>query len=213
MFAALPKALPDALPDAFAGTLPDSLSGFAALSRVTEDGLDWLASASPFPRSARALWDARPGTPGVLPCGTAFDVVNAPLVFGRRMVDQLWSAGPGSGPVALHRGRLMIFTAPGTAQRLPALLSWEEWGSAVPPLLCHGSGDAVTVPALDPSADPERRPGPAAPSRWLVAPDSRQPWLPGADVLLWACVHVVRATSPRPRRAAPPAQGPVLAPR
>ena len=78
-----------------------------------------------------ALWEARPTAPGVLPCGTAFDVVNVPALFGRRMLDRLWEEGPGSGPVAMHRGRMLLFAAPGTAQRLPSLLDWEEWGDAV----------------------------------------------------------------------------------
>lgn len=166
---------------------------------VTPEGAAWLASASAFPRSVEALWSARPGVPAVLPCGRAFDVVNLTPVFGRRVLEQLWSAGPGSGPVAVHRGRVLLFAAPGTAQRLPALLGWEEWAGAVPPMLCHGGGDAVTVPPLD--EDPgEPREG-AALSRWVVAPDTRDPWLPGPDVLLWACLRAVRAA----RQAAPDA--------
>ncbi|WP_329178751.1 bifunctional DNA primase/polymerase [Streptomyces sp. NBC_01477] len=171
---------------------------------VTPEGAAWLASASAFPRSVEALWSARPAAPSVLPCGTAFDVVNLTPLFGRRVLEQLWAAGPGSGPVAVHRGRVLLLVAPGTAQRLPALLDWEEWGSAVPPMLCHGSGDAVTVPALHtapaPREDPAGTPRDAAGmSRWVVAPDSRHPWLPGADVLLWACLRAVRtALSPAP---------------
>lgn len=165
---------------------------------VTREGAAWLASASAFPRSVQALWSARPGAPSVLPCGRAFDVVNLTPLFGRRVLEQLWSAGPGSGPVAVHRGRVLLLAAPGAAQRLPALLGWEEWAGAVPPMLCHGAGDAVTVPPLcdDPAAPPR---DPAALSRWVVAPDTRHPWLPGPDVLLWACLRAVRAA----RRAAP----------
>ncbi|MFI5754528.1 bifunctional DNA primase/polymerase [Streptomyces sp. NPDC051569] len=161
-------------------------------ARVTPAGADWLASAGPYPRSTLTLWAARPTAPVVLPCGSAFDVVNVPEVFGRRMLARLWSDGPGSGPVATYRGRTLLFAAPGTAQRLPSLLAWEEWGGsgtggdqAVPPLLCHGNGDAVTVPPLAPVGGP----GP----RWVVAPDTRDPWLPGPDVLLWACVRAARA--------------------
>ncbi|MFF2526093.1 hypothetical protein [Streptomyces liangshanensis] len=191
-------------------------------ARVTPAGADWLASAGPYPRSTLSQWAARPTAPGVLPCGGAFDVVSAPAIFGRRMLNRLWSDGPGSGPVAAHRGRTLLFAAPGTAQRLPSLLAWEEWGSSaattegardgdggpggygdageyaddgdghrsggalsVPPLLCHGAGDAVTVPPLAPG----NTPGP----RWVVAPDTRHPWLPGPDVLLWACVRAARA--------------------
>ncbi|MFF0004180.1 bifunctional DNA primase/polymerase [Streptomyces tibetensis] len=217
-------------------------------SDVTPDGAAWLASAGTYPRSTLALWEERPDAPVVLPCGSVFDVVSAPAMFGRRMLDRLWDDGPGSGPVAEFRGRMLLFAAPGTAQRLPVLLEWEEWGTrdrgrdapearrtnAVPPLLCHGTGDAVTVPApsertADPAppertirtdlarserttpADPAPSEGPArtgpastgttAParsatrsaSRWLVAPDTRQPWLPGPEVLLWAAVRAARS--------------------
>ncbi|WP_437039077.1 bifunctional DNA primase/polymerase [Streptomyces sp. enrichment culture] len=176
-------------------------------SHVTPAGAVWLASAGTYPRSTLALWEERPHAPVVLPCGSVFDVVSAPVMFGRRMLDRLWDDGPGSGPVAEYRGRMLLFAAPGTAQRLPALLEWEEWGvhgrdargahgrdargarqgcrtDAVPPLLCHGTGDAVTVPA--PAGSVSR-------SRWLVAPDTRQPWLPGPEVLLWAAVRAARS--------------------
>lgn len=168
-------------------------------AQVTAAGAAWLAGAAPYPRSTLAHWEERPKAPGVLPCGSAFDVVNVPALFGRRMLEQLWAEGPGSGPVATHRGRMLLFAAPGTAQRLPSLLAWEEWGSSgsggsgeqrgtAPPLLCHGTGDAVTVPPLT-CASSESGP------RWVVAPDTRNPWLPGPDVLLWACVRVSRSAS------------------
>ncbi|MFJ6613552.1 bifunctional DNA primase/polymerase [Streptomyces sp. NPDC091289] len=170
-------------------------------AQVTAAGAAWLAGAAPYPRSTLAQWEERPTAPGVLPCGSAFDVVNVPALFGRRMLEQLWAEGPGSGPVATHRGRMLLFAAPGTAQRLPSLLAWEEWGSGgpagsgerrveVPPLLCHGTGDAVTVPPLTCTSSDG---GP----RWVVAPDTRNPWLPGPDVLLWACVRVSRSASSR----------------
>ena len=187
-------------------------------SDVTPDGAAWLASAGTYPRSTLALWEERPDAPVVLPCGSVFDVVSAPAMFGRRMLDRLWDDGPGSGPVAQFRGRMLLFAAPGTAQRLPALLEWEEWGArdsreaartdAVPPLLCHGTGDAVTVPAPSESISPTTplpagttTPPPAgtaasarSASRWLVAPDTRQPWLPGPEVLLWAAVRAARSS-------------------
>lgn len=180
-------------------------------ARITSAGADWLASSGPYPRSTLSHWAARPTAPGVLSCGSVFDVVNVPWVFGRRMLERLWSEGPGSGPVAAYRGRTLLFAAPGTAQRLPALLSWEEWSgtgaegpaaaSAPPPLFCHGVGDAVTVPPLAPGA--------ASGPRWVVAPDTRHPWLPGPEVLLWACVRAARATA----RTARAATGPIPRPR
>jgi hypothetical protein len=182
-------------------------------SYVTAEGAAWLASASAFPRSVEALWSARPTAPSVLPCGTVFDVVNMPALFGRRVVEQLWASGPGSGPVAVHLGRVLLLSAPGTAQRLPALLDWEEWGRRMPPLLCHGRGDAVTVPPLYGPADdgwdaqeaPEADPGPAATrSHWVVAPDTASPWLPGPDVLLWACLRAVREAQAKTVPPLPP---------
>ncbi|WP_437029567.1 hypothetical protein [Streptomyces sp. enrichment culture] len=204
------------------------------VSGITPDGAAWLASAGAYPRSTLALWEERPEAPLVLPCGAVFDVVSAPALFGRRMLDRMWDEGPGSGPVAQYRGRIQLFAAPGTAQRLPALLEWEEWGApgtdhvlgtdradagatpvrdtarssgasrtpgtsargarqagragAVPPLLCHGTGDAVTVP---PAVGAAAQGGHGA--RWLVAPDTRHPWLPGPEVLLWAAVRAARA--------------------
>ncbi|MGW0562638.1 hypothetical protein ACWDZ4_18960 [Streptomyces sp. NPDC003016] len=179
---------------------PYAYSGTPA--HVTSAGAAWLASAATYPRSTLSLWEVRPADPGVLPCGSVFDVVSVPAVFGRRMLDRLWADGPGSGPVAVHRGRMLLFTAPGTAQRLPSLLTWEEWGrtgstaeegggsgkGAVPSILCHGPGDAVTVPPL---SAPATAPAGAGP-RWLVAPDVRRPWLPGAEAMLWACVRAAR---------------------
>ncbi|MGW1161844.1 hypothetical protein ACWD5Q_24980 [Streptomyces sp. NPDC002513] len=174
---------------------------FTEPSRPTSEGAAWLASAGTCPRSAAAYWAKRPTTPAVLPCGTVFDVVSAPAIFGRRMLDRLWGEGPGSGPVAEHRGRMLLFAAPGTARRLPALLDWEEWGGrtpAVPPLLCHGPGDAVTVPASSPTTSPTASPADAGSrpeSRWLVAPDTRHPWLPGPEVVLWAAVRAARTVA------------------
>ncbi|MGC5342295.1 hypothetical protein ACPXCE_08810 [Streptomyces sp. DT24] len=188
-------------------------------AQVTASGAAWLATATAFPRSTLSRWEASPGCPAVLPCGSVFDVVNVPALLGRHMLEHLWTDGPGSGPVATHRGRMLLFAAPGTAQRLPSLLDWEEWGSgrargtsredhrvpgprlgSLPPLLCHGTGDAVTVPPLACGS-------PATGPRWVVAPDTRTPWLPGPDVLLWACVRVARSTPPVPDRISifPPA--------
>ncbi|MFF7387045.1 bifunctional DNA primase/polymerase [Streptomyces scabiei] len=196
------------------------MSGGVRTGRYPEDGVDvagvtaegaaWLASAGTYPRSTLTLWEERPTAPVALPCGSVFDVVSVPALFGRRMLDRLWTEGPGSGPVAVYRGRVLLFAAPGTAQRLPTLLEWEEWGSpgrtgAVPPLLCHGTGDAVTVPAvltpegsrdIDGSGASGTSGTPGVSrlgSRWLVAPDTRRPWLPGPDVLLWAAVRAARS--------------------
>jgi hypothetical protein len=162
-----------------------------SVAHLTVAGEAWLASASEYPRSLRALWEARPWAPTVLPCGRAFDVISLPTLFGRRMLDELWSSGPGCGPVAEYRGRTLLFVQPGAAPRLRTLLAWEEWARDVPPLLCHGLGDAVTVPPVRRAPDQPTAPG-APIGRWIVAPDTSEPWLPSAGVLLWACVRAAR---------------------
>ena len=180
---------------------PDGAVSDGTVSDVTAEGAAWLASAGTYPRSTLAQWEERPTTPVVLPCGTVFDVVNVPALFGRRMLDRLWDEGPGSGPVAdvprAHAPLRLARHRPATA----ALLAWEEWGSpgrtgAVPPLLCHGPGDAVTVPALHTAPhhrahhhahhrahDRTRRP-----ARVPLARRPRHPRTvaPGPEVLLWA---------------------------
>nr|WP_232246368.1 bifunctional DNA primase/polymerase [Kitasatospora mediocidica] len=161
---------------------------------LTVAGEAWLASASEYPRSMRALWEARPWAPTVLPCGRVFDVISMPALFGRRVLDELWASGPGCGPVASYRGRTLLLVQPGAAPRLRTLLAWEEWARDVPPLLCHGLGDAVTVPPVQRPADPSDAPG-AGVGRWIVAPDTSEPWLPGAAVVLWACVRAARAAA------------------
>lgn len=161
----------------------------------TAAGVDWLAAADPDPGRLLELWTRQPHRHRELPCGVEFDVVSAPGVFGRRLLEQLWRGGPGSGPVVAHRGRLLLLAAPGTAARLPTLLRWEEWnrGARIPPLLCHGGGDVVTLPS--PSGT-----GPAAGAQWLVAPVARHPWLPGAEVLLWGSVRACRSGRPAAHR-------------
>ncbi|WP_184937893.1 bifunctional DNA primase/polymerase [Kitasatospora kifunensis] len=169
-----------------------------SVAHLTVAGEAWLASASEYPSSLRALWEARPWAPTVLPCGRAFDVISLPALFGRRVLDELWSSGPGCGPVAEYRGRTQLFVQPGAAPRLRTLLAWEEWARDVPPLLCHGLGDAVTVPPVRRAPDQPTAPG-APIGRWIVAPDTSEPWLPSAGVLLWACVRAARGVAQAPQ--------------
>ncbi|EFL00054.1 LOW QUALITY PROTEIN: conserved hypothetical protein, partial [Streptomyces sp. SPB78] len=159
-------------------------------------GARWLAGATPDPEATLRTWAARPHAPLRLPCGTVFDLVSAPLVFGRRMVERLWAEGPGCGPLAERGDRLLLLAAPGTADRLAALLRWEQWGGSprhpLPPLLCHGRGDLASLPPLE-------RPLPGAVrDRWLVAPKGPRPWLPGPEVLLWAARTGVRISISHP---------------
>ncbi|NYI08275.1 hypothetical protein [Allostreptomyces psammosilenae] len=190
--------------DAGAGAT-SQVSALSSAQRVTAAGVAWLASASPFPDSQRAIWAVRPAAPAVLPCGEVFDVVSLSPLFGRRVLNALWFSGPGCGPVAGHRGRVLLFTEPGTAARLPRLLGWEQW--TTPPTdrpICYGRGDSVSVPPPCPRPD--------GPHRWIVAPDTRHPWLPDAHALVLACIRSTSRTS-RPEHPAAQLPGASPAPR
>lgn len=101
-------------------------------AQVTAAGAAWLAGAAPYPRSTLAQWEEHPTAPGVLPCGSAFDVVNVPALFGRRMLERLWAEGPGSGPVATHRGRMLLFAAPERPSGCPRCSPGRSGEPAVP---------------------------------------------------------------------------------
>ena len=135
--------------------------------------------------STLALWESRPGAPVVAAVrrGPSSTSSNVPAIFGRRMLDRLWSEGPGSGPVARSTAAGCCCSPP-PAPPSGCRSLWlggvgRTCRTAAP---CHGTGDAVTVPPLA-AADPP----PTAGSRagWSL-PDTRHPWLPGPEVLLWA---------------------------
>lgn len=172
---------------------------YQSVEYVTVAGEAWLASASEYPRSMRALWEARPWAPSVLPCGRAFDVISMPALFGRRVLDELWASGPGCGPVASYRGRTLLFVRPGAAPRLRRLLAWEEWARDVPPLLCHGRGDAVTVPPVQRMVNSPDSPG------WAPAGGSsrRRTGSRGCRAPRWCCGRACGRPGSRSRRCRP----------
>lgn len=69
-------------------------------------------------------WPTVPGTPVDLPTGLRFDVLDAPVEAGYAALRHLV---PGS-PVAVRADRMRILVAAGSADELPGLLDWLEWG-------------------------------------------------------------------------------------
>lgn len=75
-------------------------------------------------------WATVPGAPVRLATGLRFDVLDVPAEAGYAALRHL---GPGS-PVALHGGRrtrgerMRFLVAVGSADELPGLLDWLEWG-------------------------------------------------------------------------------------
>ncbi|MBX9397757.1 SCO3374 family protein [Streptomyces sp. TRM72054] len=69
-------------------------------------------------------WPTVPGTPLHLSVGARFDVLDVPAEAGLAGLRHLV---PGS-PVAVQGDRMRLLVAPGSADELPGVLDWLEWG-------------------------------------------------------------------------------------
>ncbi|GAA4340579.1 SCO3374 family protein [Streptomyces venetus] len=87
-------------------------------------------------------WPTAPGDPVRLVVGARFDVLDVPAEAGHAALRHL---GAGS-PVALREGRMWLLVAPGSAEELPGLLEWLEWGSLPLGLTAIGAGGLVEAP-------------------------------------------------------------------
>jgi hypothetical protein len=86
-----------------------------------------------------------------------FDVLDVPAEAGRAALRRL---APGS-PVAARGNRMRLLVAAGSAEELPGLLEWLEWGALSLDLTAMGAGDVMTAPLP---------PGPTGPAG-AVGPD------------------------------------------
>ncbi|MFJ6696269.1 SCO3374 family protein [Streptomyces sp. NPDC091272] len=120
-----------------------------------EDELGW-ATVSP------------PGEPVLLRTGLRFDVLELPADAGHAVLRR---AGP-TGPVALLGGRMRLFVAAGSADEVPALLEWLEWGAVPLDLRAIGTGGLTAAPA-PPGTAPSAVVGTA---RWLRPPLPGRQW-------------------------------------
>ncbi|MCZ4512000.1 SCO3374 family protein [Streptomyces sp. ActVer] len=87
-------------------------------------------------------WPTVPGTPVDLPTGLRFDVLDAPVEAGYAALRHLV---PGS-PVAVRADRMRILVAAGSADELPGLLDWLEWGALTLDLRAIGEGGRIEAP-------------------------------------------------------------------
>ncbi|MBO4256712.1 SCO3374 family protein [Streptomyces griseorubiginosus] len=89
-----------------------------------------------------------PGDPGGprdpvrLRVGERFDVLEVPAEAGRAGLRHL---APGS-PVAVRGDRMLLLVAAGSAEELPGLLEWLEWGSLALDLTATGEGGVMDAP-------------------------------------------------------------------
>ncbi|MFD0373455.1 SCO3374 family protein [Streptomyces sp. NPDC059071] len=135
------------------------LDGGQALARWYEHELGWATSAGP---------------PVQLVTGLRFDVLELPATAGRGVLRRM---GAAVGPVALMGRRMRLLVAAGSAEELPGLLDWLEWGGISLDLAMLGTDGRMTAP-VPPGWRPTGRSASGAPgaSVWLRAPE------PGREV-------------------------------
>lgn len=108
--------------------------------------------------------------PAVRLCtGVRFDVLEFPAAAGAAVLGQSRI----SGPVALagpRRERMRLLVAAGSAEELPGLLDWLEWGGITLDLTAMGAGGHMAAPP------PPGWPGSREAASWLRPP------VPGCEV-------------------------------
>ncbi|MBO0652680.1 hypothetical protein J1792_07750 [Streptomyces triculaminicus] len=121
-------------------------------------------------------WPAAEGRPLELITGVRFDALGMPAEAGFAALGRV----PATGPVALDgRARRMWFlTAVGSADELPGLLAWLEWGGIALELSVLGPGGRLVAP--EPSGARQALRGPYGPGGAVEAVWVRPPEPGGA---------------------------------
>ncbi|MFF4404688.1 SCO3374 family protein [Streptomyces sp. NPDC001262] len=90
-------------------------------------------------------WPVADGPPVELLTGVRFDALGLPVDAGLAVLQRL----PPAGPVAFdpRARRVWFLTAAGSADELPGLIEWLEWGGVALDLTAQGSGGRITAPA------------------------------------------------------------------
>ncbi|WJV47039.1 SCO3374 family protein [Streptomyces flavofungini] len=106
-------------------------------------------------------WAVAPGPDVRLVTGLRFDVLEMPAQAGFAALRQL---GP-KAPVALHGETMRLLVAAGSADELPGLLDWLEWGDIPLDLRAIGAGGLIDAPT------PPGAVGPSGAAVWLRPPE------------------------------------------
>lgn len=106
-------------------------------------------------------WAVAPGPAVRLVTGLRFDVLEMPAQAGFAALRHL---GP-RAPVARHGETMRLFVAAGSADELPGLLDWLEWGDIPLDLRAIGAGGLVDAPT------PPGVIGPPGAAVWLRPPE------------------------------------------
>ncbi|WP_369171379.1 SCO3374 family protein [Streptomyces sp. R28] len=141
-------------------------------------------------------WPVVPGTPGFplsLRVGPRFDVLDVPAQAGHAALRHLTP----HSPVAVRGERMRLLMSAGSAEDVPGVLDWLEWGTLPLDLATLGEGDLMEAP-LPPEQGPVmavrpldtrsnkavRRPGVPEPGEVRPLPLGRSDAVQGAAVWL-----------------------------
>ncbi|MFI1359719.1 SCO3374 family protein [Streptomyces sp. NPDC020898] len=105
------------------------------------------------------------GLPVRLVVGPRFDVLDVPAEAGFAALRHRGQARAPGFPVALSGDRMRLLVAAGSADELPGLLDWLEWGRLIPDLKAIGAGGHIEAPPP---------PGPPAGAGVLVGRENPQ---------------------------------------
>lgn len=127
---------------------PPLAADLARCARWYEDTLGWATAGVP-------------GEPVLLRTGLRFDVLELPAGAGHAVLRRIGPTGP-----VLRLGRRMLFlVAAGSADEVPALLEWLEWGAVALDLRAIGKGGLIAAPA-----PPGTAPSAGGAAVWLRPP-------------------------------------------
>ncbi|MFD7317043.1 SCO3374 family protein [Streptomyces sp. NPDC059883] len=87
-------------------------------------------------------WATVAGPPVQLLTGLRFDVLELPADAGDAVLRRTGT----TGPVALHGERMAFLVAAGSADEVPGLLDWLEWGGIALGLTALGAGGRMPAP-------------------------------------------------------------------
>ncbi len=116
-----------------------------------------------------------PGSPLLLAVGPRFDVLDVPAEAGLAALRLRARTGAPGSPVARCGDRLLLLVAAGSADELPGLLEWLDWGGLTPDLRAIGMGGHIEapVPPVPPIPPvPSGRTNPQGAAVWLRPPET-----------------------------------------
>ncbi|MEU6229403.1 SCO3374 family protein [Streptomyces sp. NPDC047042] len=113
------------------------------------------------------------GLPLRLITGLRFDVLDVPAEAGLAALRHRGRAREPRSPVALSGDRMLLLVAAGSADELPGLLDWLEWGRLAVDLRATGADGDIEAPRPPGAAGGLRgRTNPQGAAVWLRPPDS-----------------------------------------